>query len=163
MSFFGGREDEDKRRQKNGQTLNVFFLPKLPFWDISTFTFYAWSVLLVHIRFTPSEGPKGFINCFLSKKSDHGRWTMEKCHLPLSIFMVHGINWPSVSPNNTPRIWTWLCILTLNCLISVGYHLELRVAINLYQHHQFLPSKSHYIFDVHINYSCSLSKKSHAR
>ena len=31
----------------------------------------AWS-FLVHIRFTPSEGPKDFVNWFF-KKSDHGR------------------------------------------------------------------------------------------
>ena len=28
----------------------------------STFTFGAWSFVLAHIRFTPSEGPKGFVN-----------------------------------------------------------------------------------------------------
>ena len=26
--------------------------------------FGAWSFLLVHIRFTPSEGIKGFVSCF---------------------------------------------------------------------------------------------------
>jgi hypothetical protein len=30
--------------------------------EMSTFTFGAWSFLLVHIQFTPSEGPKGFVN-----------------------------------------------------------------------------------------------------
>ena len=29
---------------------------------ISTFIFSAWSFLLVHIQFTPSEGPKDFVN-----------------------------------------------------------------------------------------------------
>ena len=29
---------------------------------ISTFTFGAWSFLLVHIRFTPDEEPKGFVS-----------------------------------------------------------------------------------------------------
>ena len=30
----------------------------------STFTLGARSLLLIHIRFTPSEGPKNFVNCF---------------------------------------------------------------------------------------------------
>jgi hypothetical protein len=51
---------------------------------------------LVHVWFTPSEGPKGFVNWFL-KKSDYGSWTMEKCHLPCSDSMVHSVkttlNW----------------------------------------------------------------------
>ena len=51
----------------------------------------AWSFLLVHIRFTPSEEPKGFANLFkIKKKLDHGIWTMEKGYLPWSDFMVHG-------------------------------------------------------------------------
>jgi hypothetical protein len=45
----------------------------------------------------PSEGCKGFVNWFF-KKSDHRSWTwswtMEKGHLPLYNFMVHGVNWP---------------------------------------------------------------------
>ena len=66
MRFFVEREDEDKRRQKNGQTcipppsqtaLSGHVLKK------STHLFFgAWLFLLVHIWFTPSAGPKGFIN-----------------------------------------------------------------------------------------------------
>ena len=41
--------------------------------------FGAWSFLLVHIQFTPSKEPKGFVNYFL-KKSDHGSWTMKRDH-----------------------------------------------------------------------------------
>ena len=37
-----------------------FFLAYIK--KIITFTFGAWSFLLVHIRFTPSEGPKDFVN-----------------------------------------------------------------------------------------------------
>ena len=37
---------------------------------INTFTFGAWSLLLVHIWFTPSEGSKAFVNIFL-KNLDH--------------------------------------------------------------------------------------------
>ena len=34
--------------------------------------FDAWLYLLVHIQFTPSEGPNNFVNLLL-KKSDHGK------------------------------------------------------------------------------------------
>ena len=58
MNFFGGREDEDKRMVK---LEFCFFLSTLPclgiyMYKINTFTFGAWSFLLVHIQFTPSEG-----------------------------------------------------------------------------------------------------------
>jgi hypothetical protein len=64
--LFWGREDEDKGRQKNGQTC---IFPKLPFLDTPTLfsripikkithsLFGAWWFLLVHIWFTPSDGP----------------------------------------------------------------------------------------------------------
>ena len=55
----------------------------------------AWSFLLVHIQFTPSEGSKGLVNCFF-RKSDHGSQTMEKGHLTWSDFIVHCVNWPLV-------------------------------------------------------------------
>ena len=35
----------------------------------------AWSLLLTHVEFTPSQGPKGFKNV-LFKKSNHGSVTM---------------------------------------------------------------------------------------
>ena len=42
------------------------FFHNFPFWayikKISTFTFGEWPFLLVHIRFTSSEGSKGFVN-----------------------------------------------------------------------------------------------------
>ena len=58
MNFFGGGEDEDKRMVK---LEFCFFLSTLPclgiyMYKINTFTFGAWSFLLVHIQFTPSEG-----------------------------------------------------------------------------------------------------------
>ena len=55
--------------------------------------FGAWLFLLVHIRVTPREGPKGFVKSFFNK-SDYESWTMEKVHLPRSNFMVHGVNRP---------------------------------------------------------------------
>ena len=72
--FFWGREDEDKRKQEDGQTWNTS-PPNGMFWTciknkIRTLTFGARSFLLVSIVFTPSEGPKGFVNWF-SEKSDH--------------------------------------------------------------------------------------------
>ena len=62
----------------------------------------AWSFLFVYIRFTPSEGPKDFVNCFFRLfiykenrpwKSDHKVGPL-KDHLPWSDFMVHGVNRP---------------------------------------------------------------------
>ena len=55
-----------RRRQENDQSL-IFFFENFPFWTYSkktnTFTFGAWSLFfLAHIRFTPSERPKGFVN-----------------------------------------------------------------------------------------------------
>ena len=41
--------------------------------------FGACSFLLIHIGFTPSEGPKGFLNRFL-KKPNYGSWTMKSYH-----------------------------------------------------------------------------------
>ena len=32
----------------------------------------VWSFLLVHVWFTPSEGPKGFKNCIFQKYDDSG-------------------------------------------------------------------------------------------
>ena len=69
--FSGRREDEDKRRQENGQTC-IFFLQiktavfRLILKKKSTQSLFdAWSFLLVHIRFSPSEEPKNFVNCIL--------------------------------------------------------------------------------------------------
>ena len=54
--FFGGRE---RRRQENGQFLKIFSFQNS--FENDSF-FGAWSFLLVHIWFPPSEGPKGFVN-----------------------------------------------------------------------------------------------------
>ena len=60
MLLFWGREDEDKR------IVNLFFLKIAIFGHMlkkSTHSLLGvWSFLLVHIRFTPSEGPKDFVN-----------------------------------------------------------------------------------------------------
>jgi hypothetical protein len=80
MIFVGGREDEDKRRQKKRSNFNLTFFSKLLFWNIhiknSTHSFFgARSFLLFYIRFTPSERP-------------------QKSHLPWSDFTIHGVNRP---------------------------------------------------------------------
>ena len=85
-----------RRRQKKTKEWSNFF--KTAFFGhilkkSAHSLFGAWFFLLVHIWFTPSEGPKGFVNCFF-QKSYNGSWTMEKCCLPWSDFMVHGVNQP---------------------------------------------------------------------
>ena len=47
----------------------------------------AWSYLVVHVWFTLSEGPKGFVNWYF-EKSHHESWTMEK--RPSSMGQLHG-------------------------------------------------------------------------
>ena len=90
LFIFVGREDEDKRRQRNCQTW-IFFSKSALFGHIlnkSTHSLFgAWSFLLVHIRFTPSEGPKGFVN-WSYKKSDHESWTIKSDRGKKAIF--HG-------------------------------------------------------------------------
>jgi hypothetical protein len=69
--IFLGREFEDKRMVRLD-----FYFHFQKFWaylkKISTFTFGAWSFLLVHIWFTLSVGPKGFVN-YLFDELYHGR------------------------------------------------------------------------------------------
>ena len=72
-----------RRQKKKTQKIkilnqNYLFLDTY-FFKICTFTFGAWSFLLVHIWLTPSEGPKGFVIDFLRNQ------TMEKGHLPWSM------------------------------------------------------------------------------
>jgi hypothetical protein len=67
----------DKRMIKLALLIIFSKLPK---------SFDAWSFLLIHIRFTPSEGPKIFINDLLRKqtmKLDHGK-------RPSSMVRLHG-------------------------------------------------------------------------
>ena len=57
--------------------------------------FGAWSLLMVHIRFTPSQGPQGIENWFI-QKSDYGNVTIEECPLTWDNFMVHDVNNPNM-------------------------------------------------------------------
>jgi hypothetical protein len=61
-----------------------------------TFTFSAWSFLLIHIQFTPIEGPKNFVNWYFKNSN----WTMKENQLPWSDFMVYGVNWHLVGVMN---------------------------------------------------------------
>ena len=103
MEFFRGREDEDKRQQENGQIWFIlFYFFKITFLgrvlkQPTHSLLGAWSFLLVHIWFTPSEEPKGFVIDFLRYGTmELGPWsrTMEKGRPPWSNFMVHGVNQP---------------------------------------------------------------------
>ena len=103
--FFWGREDEDKRRPKEWSNLIMFSFSKTTFFGhillkkLAHSLFGAWSLLLVHIQFTPSEGPKGVVNR-LFKKSDHGGWTIKSDHGKDHLFMV-GLHSPWCKP--TPK------------------------------------------------------------
>ena len=97
MKFFWGGDEEMKTR-KNKRMVNFeFFFKTFPFWtfifvkDQHTF-FGAWLFLLVHIRFPPSEGSKGFVNFIYFKKFDHGSWTIKSYHgkMPYSMIRLHG-------------------------------------------------------------------------
>ena len=86
--FFGGREDEDKRRQKNCQFKSVLFghiLEKNPTHPLIG----TWSILLVQIRFTPSavRDPGSFVTWFFKNPNPE-----KKGIFPWSDIMVHGVN-----------------------------------------------------------------------
>ena len=64
----GGREYEDKRRQTFSVILAFYFIfLKTTFFlgrtskELAHLFFGTWTFLLVHIWFTPSEGPKDFV------------------------------------------------------------------------------------------------------
>ena len=72
MNFLREWENEDMTTRE-WSNLNSVFL----FWHILKKLAHslvgAWSFLLVHIRFTPSEWPKGFINWFLLRNHTMGK------------------------------------------------------------------------------------------
>jgi hypothetical protein len=76
--------------------LDVFFIKIALFAHIleklAHSLFGVWSFLLIHMRFTPSEGPKGFVTWFFFK-SDHGSWTIESDHVewPSSMVQFRGL------------------------------------------------------------------------
>ena len=64
--------------------------------------FGAWPLLLVYIRFTPSERSKGFVNWYI-KKWEHGSWTFKSDHgkRPSSMVQLH-------NPWCTPTLNSWI-------------------------------------------------------
>ena len=66
------------KRREDKRMVKLDFFGHI-FKNFSTFTFGAWPFFLVHIWFTPSEGPKGFVNRFI-KISDHGCWATKSDH-----------------------------------------------------------------------------------
>ena len=88
--------------RENKKTIELLLFSKLPFlsmyWKKSAHPLLAaWSFLLVHIQFTPSEGPNNFVNQFF-KNMDHEMYTMNLYrvirHLTWDEFMVYGVNRP---------------------------------------------------------------------
>ena len=84
---------EDKRRQN---IVHTWFLLKTALFGhilkkSSHSLLHAWSLLLIHIWLTPSEGPKSFVNWFL-KKSDQEKGTIKSDHekKPSSMVQLHG-------------------------------------------------------------------------
>ena len=91
QNFLEGREGDNKRRPRMVKLIFFFIKTTLfghGFKDSTYLLFGAWSFLLVHIWFTPSEGPKGFANWFL-EKSNLGSWTMKSDHGKIITF--HGL------------------------------------------------------------------------
>ena len=77
---------KEKMKTREWSTFFFFFFQKCSFWTYikkqAHSLFGAWSFLLVHFQFTPSEGSKDFDNWFLTK-SDHGK-------RPSSMVWLHG-------------------------------------------------------------------------
>ena len=74
------------RQEKTRKWLILIFFSTFPndifqaYTKKSTHSFSSeLSFLLVHIRCTPSEELKGFVNCF-KKNTDHESWTMKSDH-----------------------------------------------------------------------------------
>ena len=72
----------------------------------------TWSFLLVHIRFTPSEGPKGFVNCFFFERNRNMKVGPSSRTTEKPIF--HGpTSWckPAlrVTSHTSQEPWPWNC------------------------------------------------------
>ena len=68
--------------------------------------FGAWSFFMVHIWFTPSEGPMNHENYYFSN-SDHGSRPTQNKPLTWDDFMVHSVNRPLVGPQVSVDCCTW--------------------------------------------------------
>ena len=92
--FFLREESEEKmKKREDKRMVKHEFLQNCPFWTYINknqhihFLVHG-SFLLVHIWFTPSEGPKSFVNWIL-KKSDRGSCTMKLNHGPYILDTMH--------------------------------------------------------------------------
>ena len=106
VTIFRKKEEEGEKfkHEDNSQTTIFGHISKKL---AHPFFFGAWSFLLVHIWFTPSQGPKGFKNAIIQIRTmEVWSWsvTMEKCPLTWDNFMVHDINNPLLpfSRNTNP-------------------------------------------------------------
>ena len=115
------RQVKPKRKQDNSWTW--LFFQKCPLWASNkknTFIIGAWSFFLIHIRFTPSEGPKAFKTIFLRSQTMEVRpcpWTIEKGHLPWSDFMVYNVNMPLAYHPSWYSVWGDVWAWSLHILV----------------------------------------------
>ena len=112
----------------NGQTwCFLFSFQYCPFWAYikkkAHPLFGAWSFLLICIRFTPSEGPKGFINWYSRNRTMKvGIWsqTMAKGKPPWYDFMVHGVNQPWIAL--VICLWNNTLYYSVHCVVWAIYY-----------------------------------------
>ena len=71
IEIFMGEENTKTRERPNLELFQTDILGHVLIKPAHSFL-GAWSLLLVHIWFTHSEAPEGFVNCFLLRN-----WTME--------------------------------------------------------------------------------------
>ena len=68
---------KEKEKVEHGKDSKIVVFGHVLFLKIAHLHFGAWSLLLVHVRFTHSEGPKDFKICIIHKY-DHGSVSMGK-------------------------------------------------------------------------------------
>ena len=111
---------EDKRSPREDKRMFKFyyyflFFHKCSFWTYiykktTHSQFGAWSFFLVHLWFTPSEGPKGFVDWFFKEirqeKLEHevGPWKKAIFHGPTSWSMMYTGLWAQ-SYGSYLRLW----------------------------------------------------------
>ena len=99
------------------------FLSKLPFLTWIKQSAHSLFGALVHIHFTPSEGPKNFVNWFSFYKLDHGNWTIkwDLGKKPSSMIRLYGLYWPSIALNMLlgddfySRLWKFILANSEKC------------------------------------------------
>ena len=81
-----------QEKTREWANLNLFYFQKCPFWayifqKLAHSLFGAWSFFMVHIRCTPSEGPKAFKFCFFKEV---GQWKLDHELRLLKKALFHG-------------------------------------------------------------------------